>query len=143
MISLTNLTKKNYPDVKKIDPKSSFISDPCKAICDSIFLYEKSLLLIITYNNKPVGLILSCEVKFPQDNKKHRLIIKFMIDYNSQSLGIGSEALSKFIKIDKKFFNTKEIYVSIERANTSAKRFYLKNGFTESKFTDEVLVILL
>lgn len=70
MISLTNLTKKNYPDVKKINPKSDFISDPCKAICDSIFLYDKPLLQIITYNNKPVGLILSCKVKFPQDNKK-------------------------------------------------------------------------
>lgn len=56
-----------------------------------------------------------------------------------QSLGIGSKALEQFIKIDKKLFNTKEIYVSIERANKLAKQFYLKNGFIESKFTDEVL----
>lgn len=96
-------------------------------------LNEKDVLGFDIYNdNKLIGFAMLKEFE-----KCKYFLWDYIIDYDCQNKGFGTQALKELIELLKEKYNCSVVTTTYKFGNVPAKRLYEKIGFVETDIIDE------
>ena len=131
MIALRRITKENYEEcfaLKVTDSQMDFVPSNVYSLAQAWIFIFTSFPFAIYDDNTMVGFIMLGYYEI----KNYYTIWRFMIDENYQNKGYEKKALILGVNFLIDHFKVKEVFLSVEPENTTARHLYRSLGFIET-----------
>ena len=131
-IEIKPVTADNFQEcinLKVNDEQSDFCASNLYSIAESK-VEPLAIPVCIYADEQMVGFILYGSEN--SENGMYMIIDRFMIDKRFQGKGYGKAALAELIKIIKKDYDFKEIFLSCDPKNNIAEKLYSSLGFKKT-----------
>lgn len=126
-VELKEITRDNYQECITLtltNEQKTFVASNLYSLVQAA--YEPELYPLGVYND---GVMVGFILYDYDEELKGWSMSRYMIDKNHQKLGIGTRALSEFIKFFKDKYNNEPLYTSAEVNNEVAIALYEGAGF--------------